>query len=472
MHNQQPNNLPHTETLLSDFHLIFFLQILTEDKKKKIFELAAEFDPGVCTDFQRDYERFKCHSEEKVLRKLRRRINRHCQSNYGTSALYNAVATGKSALLELLILIGTEIIDKNCCYRNPLTVALRLRHHAVVRILMENFDIIKPDCSGVSTLQTALMEERVETVKRLLSLRYQDITFTGEMDIIKFLLDKDDVVIIPQSQFSTLLLFAARIRNDDALKLVLSKSSTSNINAIGPQGNGLLKKLIDFDNIKMVNFLIENGVDLNANVEVHTFPNQLQVHKVFHPTSKVYTPLSYAIHTQTYVHLYPKDFNRIIDTFIATLAKMLVNGEYVSEKNIECIFRNEDLRSYHEKCEKEISRMKQEKIRGYSQICVYDILTRNLEKLAGLARNKMAFKRLNFKKYEKMFRIYRGEIQRNNERAIWRLEEIERIVEIFQYRVKLPLLIFHQILGYLNDIDLKKAEHYFSLLAEFLAQKH
>lgn len=267
-----------------------------------------------------------------------------------------------------------------------------------------------------------------------------------------------------------MLYFAATTENDDAVQLVLAKSFTSNMNAIGPRGKSLLKVLTDIGNIKMVNLLIENGVDLNGKIVKYYRPlNFVKKRKGFRSKSEVYTLLSYATRTRTYWHWHPKGFNRILETLVATLARMLENGEYMSEENIESIFQNEDLRFYHEKCVKEIGRMKEEKIRGFSPICVYDILTMNLEKLADLARNKTAIKRLNFKKYEKMFRAYRGEIQRNNGRAIWRLAEIERLVETFHCRVKLPTLIFHQILGYIDDIDLKNSEYYFSLLAEVLA---
>ena len=137
----------------------------------------------------------------------------------------------------------------------------------MVKILLENgADSNIPNKDGVTPLQYALFLGATEIVKLILSNRFTGFVFEENMDIVKFLLDKKDEVIIAGTDFSTLLYFTAKISDETAFRLVLTKCSPLNVNAIGPRLETIIHLLIVMDNKKFIKILLHHGVNLNLRI--------------------------------------------------------------------------------------------------------------------------------------------------------------------------------------------------------------
>ena len=137
-----------------------------------------------------------------------------------------------------------------------------------------------------------------------------------------------------------------------------------------------------------------------------------------------------------------------------------INSEDENERRYEKRARRETRltrNNFQRKCEKEIDRMKREKIVN-ANITFYDILSKDVRRLAMYVRNRNIVEALESGDYKKKFPIYSSIINNNFIKGERRREFLERGNKILDYLFnkfpKLPRNCTEEILSYLKVDDL------------------
>lgn len=231
-----------------------------------IYFLTLVCHPQVAAIVRRS---FKLYDSNEVFEKLRENLDQFFQAQFSKSALNYSVENECMELLRLLTIIGTDLNTKTSLGETPLHVAIRFGHEKIVQFFLdEKVDITIHSSQGISPIQYALIAGRTNILKLLLTTKF-NVTFEDDIDVVKFLLNREDEIIICGTQFSTLLFYAVRT-NDETFNLVLPNCSVSNINAIGPGELTLLNFLIESEDKGMINLLLDYGLDVNIQGEYYT----------------------------------------------------------------------------------------------------------------------------------------------------------------------------------------------------------
>ena len=477
-------------------------------------------------------EVFQHYPLECTYEYLRLHVDQFFKKNFNYSARFYSIANESIELLTLLVLIRTNLNDRDFENDTPLIFAIKNKSAKTVQFLLdEDVDITIPCANGILPIQYALIMQQTNILKMLLTKRFK-VTFTEDIDVVKFLLDNKREFMMHKTKFSPLLYYSAMF-SDDAFHLVLSKCSFATVNSVGPRDRSLIELLIKLGRKKMISSLLPLGLDINLKGIIYTpliyavdkYPNMAHfllkngananlcvsmgippIHVASHNMTKGLikllirygadinaktpdgkTPLHRALeylkeNIIDFLLFLKADVNAVdienntplqlgfagLGQFLipnnctlrllATIAIMRDNKDYVSEKNINFIEKNQYLGTVYKYCEDELRRMKMKKFVNGSKLKLSDFLTSNLEKLTTAARNKEETKILKKRIHD--FPIYTNVLKMNIERASWRLGRIEGCFPHFSKKViELPFFIFDSICGYLGDNDLENLAH-------------
>ena len=221
-----------------------------------------------------------------------------CKNEYGDTLLHYAVQSDSMATAEYVVKdLGLEINSKNCNDETPLHVAARSDSLKIVKYLVENnAGLDYQNCSGETPFLLAaqsdsthlaeyLMERgsNVKNVKRLVDSEWANKEYvdskncngntalflaaqSGFTNIVKYLVKQGAVVDCRNNNHDTLLHWS--IQSEDPLviiKYVVELHNPSiDVNSKNVEGNTTLHLAARFGFIDCVEYLVDNGADVNS----------------------------------------------------------------------------------------------------------------------------------------------------------------------------------------------------------------
>jgi len=178
-------------------------------------------------------------------------------SAYSMTALMTAASKNYLETAALLINKGAKINDE--CGRPPLLIAAQANHKSMVKLLIEkgaNINVIDP-VYAFNVLSYAVLKCDLELIKFLLDYGADpNIKVINNIPLLILLIKN-----IPKENIELII---------EVMKLLLKGSDIyhprikANINDVDGDGNNVLMcACLAHDNLTIVNFLIENGAELN-----------------------------------------------------------------------------------------------------------------------------------------------------------------------------------------------------------------
>ena len=231
------------------------------------------------------------------------------QETYGfyfESFLHPVGKFGSPKLALYLIQLDANVNEQDLQGRTPLYNAIRNKNTETYKVLVNNgADISICNVNHINSLQEALYFGSGERIEALLKMPHPEnyVTFTSiekARKIIEYILDHKIDLKLSTTDFSVLVFYAARLRDDEIFKLVLHECrrflidketdikkekqegklplilDTKEVNVRGPLGRTALHYAVRQQLPEVVRYLIEHGVDINST------------------TKESYTPLHYA----------------------------------------------------------------------------------------------------------------------------------------------------------------------------------
>ncbi|XP_026668751.1 uncharacterized protein LOC108624214 [Ceratina calcarata] len=368
----------------------------------------------------KDQYKLLCIAAETASKKfvellLQHDINVNGKNTDGTTAIHSCVLRHpiNYEILKLLIDKGADINARNNYRRTALHEAVRAKNVKVVKLLLNcNADVNSEDVDGTTPLF--------------------DSTVRGAVEICELLVKKGAKLNIKRYKRPTPLHVAASINNLDIMKILLR--SGADVDCVDECGNTALHRASIRSHYDIVAILLRYGSDINiVNQENRT---------------ALYYTLEESLHIL------------VQHVIILRVAKLYVHASNIAESETAI---NDKLRfinwtKYEEECNKELERMRREKINN-SNISFYDILKVSINEFA---RNKDVVKYLKLNNCETDFPLY-GSMINNRfrwgvERIKWMDESVRVCQNLFNYCLvdrMLPYICIEKIFSYLSNDDLR-----------------
>lgn len=350
---------------------------------------------------------------------LKHGANANISNEYQVAPLEFAICNCEPEIIKLLVSHGADMYEG----RGALQLAYYSGRQEVVQLLLDHgANINEINCEGTSAFQAAIQGGNINLIKPLL----------GKFDIEAK--DKCD---------NTALFYAVK---QGVAELLLDRGARTDVEISDEShcwSRNVAHHAIQECRGEAAKVLLEHGAEVD---NVDTFGKTI-------------------LETALYSVKYCRDTESVEKNPYLVVVRHLVKNSLMSERHLKTINENQELSKFKAKCEKEITAMKRKVIlKGINGITFFYgfLMTKDVNKLATIARNEKAIAALNLVK--KKFKIYFSLLTYQMRRGLWR-NILTSKVKYFFYALAhteqnkgLPILpkpCVDKIYSYLDSNDLR-----------------
>lgn len=204
-------------------------------------------------------------------------VDVNARNNKGDTPVHIAVESENITVLSVLLKTQADVNAKNDQGNTPVHSAVKVKNVIILNMLLQaNADVNTKNCDGSSLLYEAV-ESTLSTASFLLNAARANVcvvdyigntplhlaaSTTGDINILKMLLNAGANESEPNYEGNTPLHLAAKAGNLENLKLLIDAGA--DVTRTDYEGNTLLHKAVDSSNISVVKFLVEAGHNIDT----------------------------------------------------------------------------------------------------------------------------------------------------------------------------------------------------------------
>ena len=393
-------------------------------------------------------------------------VNMLYKSTYGKGKTKLHAATRKRCVKEVQALLQNkeDVNSTNKKGLTPLHIAARKGYLEIVEVLLKfDADIHFKDERGRTALHFAVEKSHLEIVKFLLkngagieskgqfgSTTLHVAVQKGNIQVLSFLLEFGANVDSTDDYGYTPIHTAANKGHLESVKILLKFGA--DIDFKDEHGRTAIHIAAKEGRLKVAIALLENGSDINIMSENNRTPLDFAMARIrsFYNEVDNYSDDDYYDHGRDI-----RACEKIVVIFKLHIAKLKTANLYVCEKNVLSISNNNEISDFQNECQKEIARMKSEKVSN-TTVSFYDILTKGVNQLGKYAGNERIVQIFRTDYYKIKFPIYAIMMNRNFRKGEKREELLEHGYETLHLLFpQLPYDCMEKICSYQSDEDLK-----------------
>ncbi|XP_008204936.2 putative ankyrin repeat protein RF_0381 [Nasonia vitripennis] len=341
--------------------------------------------------------------------------------------LHLAAGSGKLCRVKLLLQHGADLNAKDSKNKSVLHYAITCKNVAVTDYLVSaGADVNARDRQGLSVLHYAILSGSNEVIDILIQngadLEAVDERGWSAMHIAVLVLSTGSNIFIDHDGVSLdtrniLNLRPTRVAIDLTRERIVCMllDHGANINMKTQEGHFPLFYAVITGHRNMVKLLISKGAGLNnQTVDGETAliaACQRGLSKIVEILLCNHADVALkSKHGAIALSSVGQD-DQTAQVIVRHIAKLKAGKQLVDENSLKAIRLNEELQRYYDKCESELERMKNEKIEESCNMSYYYILSKNLEKIASLAKNYDVVKAFEKDEFRDKYPIYAKELE-------------------------------------------------------------
>lgn len=410
------------------------------------------------------------------------------RDEHGRTALHHAIKRGSVKTVTFLLDHGANVFCDDDDGRNAFSFAVFHVCTIGIKVLMLLLNPAKYPARiihhyVVCALQMAAEKGKVKLVRVILKLgivnpreqfnsqfTLQTAAATGNKEILKMLLDYGYDVNATGIRGITAILLALKGKHDEGvIKFLLDHGA--DVTAVLNDSETTLHIAADYGNVKVVQLLLNKGVDINAT----DLSGKTALHRGFYGINAEEIVLLLMDcganlniednNGKTVAHLILESGEENLSRrFIKKLSQLKGNGVAVSESIVNLLKGDRGVKNYFNQCEKEMRAMKRQKFDKTDVTLLKLMETKSLRKLTAYARNVDIMKLLESCDFQLKYPVYGSTVRDHIANGKMRQEMLDQIgVKRFFNRLvdkngkklpNLPLVCTSEILSYLSNNDL------------------
>lgn len=337
-------------------------------------------------------------------------VNLRCRG--GSTALHRALRRQDVEVFDMLIAAGASVHPKDSYLRSPLYMAARFNvMPAVSRLLELGADASESDRDNTSILEEAVHGDN-QTIAKLL-LRFG-------ADCIE---DKRGVTVaVERGCLNVLKTFV---------------SHGVDVNSTNNRGMTLLDGAVQAEQLKTVEYLLQEGADVNSTSSDATLPLARAHGRVKEYGSKIQ--------------------KAIVLTLVKHIALLSSQNSYVSKENLIFVQKRKSMRAKYESCVQELALMKETVVCAESPVTYLDFLAGRPNALVKCLVCEQVKKTIASGAYKNQFKKYSNCLEANYNRGLVRSERIDNLRKLLGdiFKVLLPHHVMSIISQWLSDYELE-----------------
>lgn len=347
-----------------------------------------------------------------VLLLLDAGANVNDRDSTNSTALHRVIEMRDTALFDLLVARGASVDLKNFHHETPLYMAVKTKNSEAARVLLEAGASVADHYKHMDTKLTVAVNNQDKSMIRLL-LDYKVRVNDG-----------------------TSVHWAARKGDVSIMELLVKKGI--DLNSIERQSTrSVLVIAIQWNQPQMVRYLLENGADVN------------------YVDRRKCLPIS---HAREVLNLFRADQSSttVVTYILKHLALLAAKNLYVHERNVTVIGQShESWKNMYETYNKELARMKIERVCSGVPVKFFDVLVKQHNALVECLRCSDVRTVLAKGDYKQKFPNYRNFMEENYNRGFKRLQMIDRFQMFLgsMFKSELPYDVRYKISECLSDED-------------------